>query len=93
MAAAKEDSNDKTIDQQNIDESKQLAKASDSLATQEQIIPLLEEDFSISKQTTIKEAKIEKRAVTKTKTVKVPINYEELYINGKKLKSVDAPKI
>jgi hypothetical protein len=33
MAAAKEDSNDKTIDQQNIDESKQLAKASDSSNT------------------------------------------------------------
>jgi stress response protein YsnF len=57
--------------------------------TREQIVPVLEEDYSISKQTSIKEAKIEKRAVTKTKTVKVPITYEELYINGKKLKSVE----
>ena len=100
-----EDSNDKTIDQQqpqqNIDESKQIAKASDSLETQvqapqqaqEQIVPVLQEDFSISKQTSIKEAKIEKRVVTKTKTVKVPITYEELYINGKKLKSVEEPRI
>src|SRR5919199_1161727 len=61
--------------------------------TREQIVPVLEEDYSISKQTSIKEAKIEKRAVTKTKTVKVPITYEELYINGKKLKTVDAPRI
>ena len=93
MAAA-EDSNGKTIHQyNNINESKQIVKAADSLDTQEQIVPVLEEDFSISKQTTVREAKIEKRAVTKTKTIKVPITYEELYVNGKKLKSVDEPRI
>jgi stress response protein YsnF len=59
----------------------------------EQIVPVLEEDYSISKQTSVKEAKIEKRALTKTKTVKVPISYEELYINGKKLKSVEESQI
>ena len=96
--AAVEDSNDETMDQQHVpqqktEESEQIVKASDSLATREQIVPVLEEDFSISKETTIKEAKIEKRVVTKTKTVKVPIAYEELYINGKKLKSVDEPRI
>jgi len=48
---AVQDSNDRgTIDQQqkpqqNIDESKQIVKASDSLATQQQIVPVLEEDF------------------------------------------------
>ena len=101
-----EDNNDKTIDRQqqkrrNIDESKQIAKTLDSSeakiqtphSTQQQIVPVLEEDFSISKQTSIKEAKIEKRIVTKTKTVKIPITYEELYINGKKLKSVKEPRI
>ncbi len=56
---------------------------------QEQIIPVIEEEYSISKETTVKEAKIEKRWVTKTKTVKVPITYEEVYINGKKMKSVE----
>ena len=92
--AATENSNGKTIHQHNnIDESKQIVKAADSLATQEQIVPVLEEDFSISKQTTVREAKIEKRAVTKTKTIKVPITYEELYVDGKKLKSVDEPRI
>ncbi|HZD82849.1 MAG TPA: DUF2382 domain-containing protein, partial [Nitrososphaeraceae archaeon] len=53
---------------------------------QEQIIPVLEEEYSISKETTVKEARIEKRWVTKTKTVKVPITYEEVYINGKKMR-------
>jgi stress response protein YsnF len=59
----------------------------------EQIVPVLEEEYSISKQTNVKEAKIEKRVLTKTKTVKVPISYEELYINGKKLKSVEESQI
>jgi stress response protein YsnF len=101
-----EDSNNnKTIDQQqqNIDESQEISKPLDfsgekkeedvQQQQQQQIVPLLEEDYSISKQTTIKEAKIEKRLATKTKTVKVPTSYEELYINGKKLKSVEESQI
>jgi len=56
--------------------------------TQQQIVPVLKQDYSISKETSIKEAKIEKRLVTKVKTVRVPLVYEELYINDKKLKSV-----
>jgi stress response protein YsnF len=98
--------NNKTIDQQqqqNIDESQEISKPLDfsgekkeedvQQQQQQQIVPVLEEDYSISKQTTIKEAKIEKRLVTKTKTVKVPTSYEELYINGKKLKSVEESQI
>ncbi|MFL6370625.1 MAG: DUF2382 domain-containing protein [Nitrososphaeraceae archaeon] len=97
--------NNKTIDQQqqqNIDEAQEISKPldfsgekkeEDVQQQQQQIVPVLEEDYSISKQTTIKEAKIEKRLVTKTKTVKVPTSYEELYINGKKLKSVEESQI
>jgi stress response protein YsnF len=102
-----DNNNNKTIDQQhNIAESKDLDKPSDfseegeveeqvqqQQQQQQQIVPVLEEDYSISKQTSIKEAKIEKRAVTKTKSVKVPIVYEELYINGKKLKSAEKSQI
>jgi stress response protein YsnF len=99
-----EDSQDRALDQnrlQNADESVNVANDpghSENTErsrpdTQEQIVPILEEDYSISKQTSIKEAKIEKRVLTKTKTVKVPIVYEELYINGKKLKSVEESHI
>ena len=73
------DDSDKTIDQHQDIEGKQ---------TQQQIVPVLKQDYSISKETSIKEAKIEKRLVTKVKTVRVPLVYEELYINDKKLKSV-----
>ena len=72
------DSN-KTIDQHQDIEGKQ---------TQQQIVPVLKQHYSISKETSIKDAKIEKRLVTKVKTVRVPLVYEELYINDKKLKSV-----
>jgi stress response protein YsnF len=99
-----QDRNDKNLDQKrqhNADDSIQIANtpASSEIEeqsprdTQEQIVPIVEEDYSISKQTSIKEAKIEKRVVTKTKTVKVPISYEELYINDKKLKSVEESQI
>jgi hypothetical protein len=70
MAAAKEDSNDKTIDQQNIDESKQLAKASDSLATQEQITPLLEEDFQFQNRLLLKKQKLKKEQLQKQRQLK-----------------------
>ena len=73
------DDSDKTIDQHQDIEGKQ---------TQQQIVPVLKQDYSISKETSIKEAKIEKRLVNKVKTVRVPLVYEELYINDKKLKSV-----
>jgi stress response protein YsnF len=98
--------NNNNANQQDDNYSKEIAETvSDSSAEEEehieqkqqqeqqQIVPVLEEDYSISKQTSIKEAKIEKRAVTKTKSVKVPITYEELYINGKKLKPVEEPRI
>jgi stress response protein YsnF len=81
----------KAIDQQNIEEPKQIIKSSNfseqggeqqQIRQHQQIVPILKEEYSISKETTIKEAKIEKRLVTKTKTVKVPTSHEELYING-----------
>lgn len=64
----------------NEDESKQ----------QQQVIPVIEEEYSISKETIASEAKIEKRWITKTKTIKVPITYEEVFINGKKMKSAES---
>ena len=49
-------------------------------------IPIIEEKFSIGKRTLSEDVKIEKRWVTKTKILKVPITYEEIYLNDKKLK-------
>ena len=52
----------------------------------EQKIPIVEEKFSIGKKTVSEDVKIEKRWVTKTKILKVPITYEEIYLNDKKVK-------
>ena len=77
------------IHQQENNHLKGLTNEEGTFEQQPQIIPVLEEECSISKETSVKEAKIEKRWVSKTKTVKVPITYEEVYINGKKMKSVE----
>jgi stress response protein YsnF len=52
----------------------------------EQKIPIVEEKFSIGKKAVSEEVKIEKRWITRTKIIKVPITYEEIYLNDKKLK-------
>lgn len=76
------DSNKSVDHHQNIDEQ-----------AQQQIVPILEQDYSVSIETSISKVKIEKRLITKTKTVKVPVVYEELYINDKKLKSVEESQV
>ena len=50
------------------------------------IIPVIEEDFNLSKKTAVQEVRIVKRLATKTQKIEVPISYEELYVNNKKLK-------
>ena len=53
------------------------------------IIPVLEEGFSISKKTLTENVKIEKRWITKTKKIEVPVSSEEVYINDKLMKSYE----
>jgi stress response protein YsnF len=53
------------------------------------IIPVLEELFSVSKKTLTEHAKIEKRWITKTKKIEVPVSSEEVYINDKLMKSYE----
>jgi stress response protein YsnF len=54
-----------------------------------QIIPVVEEDFDLTKKTVIHETTIVKRMTTRTEIIEVPIAYEEVYINNKKLKVYD----
>ena len=51
-----------------------------------QIIPVIEEDFDLTKKTLIHETRIMKRMATRTEKIEIPIAYEEVYINNKKLK-------
>lgn len=51
-----------------------------------QVIPVIEEDFDLTKKTVIHETRIMKRMATRTEKIEIPIAYEEVYINNKKLK-------
>jgi len=50
-------------------------------------VPVIEEEFSVSKKTVIENVKVEKKWNTTTKKIEVPVSFEEVYINGKDLKS------
>ena len=50
-------------------------------------IPVVEEKPAISKQSILSNTVIEKRWVTKTELVRVPVTYEEIYVNGKPMSS------
>src|SRR5579884_3391922 len=54
-----------------------------------QIVPILTEKYSISKKVLTQEFTIEKRLVEGIATIKVPVKYEEIYVNGKKFGSKD----
>jgi stress response protein YsnF len=50
-------------------------------------VPVIEEQFSISKKTVTENVKIEKKWVIVTKNIEVPVSIEEVYINDKNIKS------
>jgi stress response protein YsnF len=50
-------------------------------------IPVVEEKPTASKGSVLSDTIIEKRWVTKTELVRVPVTYEEIYVNGKPLSS------
>ena len=53
------------------------------------VIPVLEERFSVSKKTLTERVKIEKRWISKTKKIEVPVASEEVYINDIVMKSYE----
>jgi hypothetical protein len=48
-----------------------------------QIVPVVEEDFDLTKKTIVHETTIVKRVATRTEKIEVPITYEEVYVNNK----------
>src|SRR5437868_2508937 len=50
-------------------------------------VPIIQEEFSISKKTITENIKVEKKWNTTTKKIDVPVSFEEVYINGKDLNS------
>jgi stress response protein YsnF len=65
-------------------------KSDDDISSETvQIIPIIEENFNLTKKTVIHETKITKRMAIKTGRIEVPIAYEEVYVNNKKLRIYD----
>jgi stress response protein YsnF len=50
-------------------------------------IPIVGEKFSVTKKTKEGKISIEKRWATSTKKIEIPVSYEEIYIDGKKIES------
>ena len=70
----------------NNDNNKSTNSPSSLSAESVKVIPVVEENFDLLKKTIIQETKIVKRLTTKTEKIEVPITYEEVYVNDKKLK-------
>ena len=49
-----------------------------------QVIPVLSEKYTISKKVVTQDFTIEKRMIEGIATIKVPVKYEQIYVNGKK---------
>jgi stress response protein YsnF len=56
-------------------------------------IPLIGEKFSYTKQTKEGQVNIEKRRTTSVKKIEIPVTYEEIYIDGKKIDSYDEKEV
>jgi stress response protein YsnF len=69
----------------NNDNNKSTNSPSSLSAESVKVIPVVEENFDLLKKTIIQETKIVKRPATKTEKIEVPITYEEVYVNDKKL--------
>ena len=68
------------------DNNKSTNSPSNLSAESVKVIPVVEENFDLVKKTVIQETKIVKRPATKTEKIEVPITYDEVYVNDKKLK-------
>ena len=54
-----------------------------------QVIPVIEENFSISKKMNTESVKIEKICATKTEKIEIPRRFEEVFVNGKKIEAFE----
>jgi stress response protein YsnF len=52
-----------------------------------QILPVIDERYTISKKDITENFTVEKRMIEGIATIKVPVKYEEIYVNGKKFAS------
>ncbi len=90
---SKNDNNNKTSDKDldisSIDNNNNFSKIEEIVKT----IPLFEEKFALAKKTEETQLILEKKLITSTKKIEIPIKYEEIYINGKEFDLYDENEI
>ena len=84
--------NDSTVPHDNkITPVKDSLSSRDIKSQQEKLIveriPIYEEEFDVTKEITKTQLYLEKRWIKSTKKIEIPINYEEMFINGKEFDS------
>lgn len=52
---------------------------------QEFVIPVLEEKYTLSKNTVLEDIRIEKKWITHNEKIQIPVSYEKLFVNDKEL--------
>jgi len=67
----------------------QLTTADSTSTTIAQVVPVIEETFSISKKTNTNSVQIQKICNTKTEKVEIRRRFEEVFVNGKKIESFE----
>jgi stress response protein YsnF len=62
-----------------------VKEANKALNQQEFVIPVLEEKYTLSKNTVLEDIRIEKKWITHNEKIQIPISYEKLFVNDKEL--------
>jgi stress response protein YsnF len=88
MAATNNDNNSNSSQDNSLPEPSSPSPSSMSFTpTTLHTISVVEEKPAVSKQSVASDTVIEKRWITKTELVRVPVTYEEIYVNGKPMTS------
>ena len=73
-----------TTDNSHLTSTDSTAKTSTTIA---QVIPVIEENFSIYKKMNTDSVKVQKICTTKTERIAIPRRFEEVFVNGKKIEA------
>jgi stress response protein YsnF len=75
-----------TSDNSQVTSTNPYANTSTTIA---QVVPVIEENFSISKKMNTDSVKIQKISITKTERITIPRRFEEVFVNGKKIEAFE----
>lgn len=77
-------SNDKITSSDNVSSNDTPLQNTEEIV---QKIPVYQEDYSITKETTKSQLHLEKKWINTTKKIEIPIKYEEMFVNGREFDS------